>query len=308
MDRYQASLVECLKSTIPTTQIMAHLVVGRVLETLPGTQTAEFGVAVLSALDGVRKSTLHDVENPEDPLSETYLRAIYKKPDEPKTLARATVSVFASFCKLARPEAAAVNWFAKSSQSTLATSLYRHANSDILPSVLAKNLLRSLLGSLREDALVFFASVWTDINQVTGLKIAALRHATAFVKSYSLGTDFQMVLPSILVAFTSTNGGVRDAAVALLKVVNRSASNETKSYYAIDTFYGKSTGELSFARNLALLTFADKVQLLKHGDLIRYLQAIIPALDEITVDATRLAAVHSSALSMNHGRGRKESG
>ena len=217
------------------------------METLPGIQTAEFGVAVLSALDGVRKSTLHDVENPEDPLSEMYLRTIYKKPDEPKTLARATVSVFASFCKLSRPESATVNWFAKSTQSALATTLYRHANSDVLPSILAKNLLRSLLGSLREDALVFFASVWTDVHQLTGLKVAALRHATAFVKSYTLGTDFQMVLPSILVAFTSTNAGVRDAAVGLLKVVNRSASNETKTYYAIDTFYGKSTGESLFS-------------------------------------------------------------
>lgn len=51
-----------------------------------------------------------------------------------------------------------------------------------------------------------------------------------------------------------------------------------------------------------------KVQLLKHGDLIRYLQAIIPVLEEVHVDSTRLAAVHASALSMNHGRGRKETG
>jgi U3 small nucleolar RNA-associated protein 10 len=222
---------------------MAHLVIGRLLETLPGTQIAEFGVAVLPALEGMPKSILSDVENPEDPLSETYLRAIYAKTDDSRTQARATVSLFASFCKLARPDTTSINWFSESPQATLAATLYRHANSDVLPATLAKNLLRSLLGSLREDALVFFASVWTDVNQLTGLKVAALRHATAFVKSYALGTDFQMVLPSILVAFTAANGGVRDAAVALLKVVNRSASNETKTYYAIDTFYGESTGE-----------------------------------------------------------------
>lgn len=63
-----------------------------------------------------------------------------------------------------------------------------------------------------------------------------------------------------------------------------------------------------FFRGVSWLMFVDKVQLLKHGDLIRYLQAIIPALDDVSFDATRLAAVHSSALSMNHGRGRKESG
>jgi len=222
---------------------MAHLVIGRLLETVSGPSAVELNVAVLSALDGMRKSTLNDIENPEEPLSDRYLRAIYTKPDEPKTHAQATVSLFASFCKITRPSSSAVNWFSKSSLSTLATTLYRHANSDVLPPTLAKSLLRSLLGSLREDALVFFASIWTDVNQVTGLKIAALRHATAFVKSYALGTDFQMVLPSILVAFTSSSGGIREAAVALLKVVNRSASNETKSYYAIDTFYAESTGK-----------------------------------------------------------------
>jgi U3 small nucleolar RNA-associated protein 10 len=310
LSRYQAALVERLASAVPTTRLMAYLVLGRLLETLPGTHTVELGVDVLSAIDdSARKMTLHDLSNSEEPLSDIYLRAIFTKSDDPKTTARATISLMSSFCKLSRPDTGSINWFSKSSQSTLATTLYRHANSDTLPPALARSLLRSLFASLREDALVFFASVWTDVDQLAALRVAALRHATAFVKAYALGTDFQMVLPSILVAFTSSNGAIREAAVALLKVVNRSASNETKNYYAIDTFYGESTGMYSSQplRGIMLM-YVVKVQLLKHGDLIRYLQAIIPALEEIQVDSTRLAAVHSSALSMNHGRGRKETG
>jgi len=243
--RYQAALVERLQSTVHTTRLMAHLVIGRLLETLPGDQTVDLGIAVLTAIDNSLRSTLHDLDYSEESLSETYLRSIYNKTDDPKTMSRATISLMASFCKTSRPDVGTVNWFSKSAQSTFATTLYRHANSDALPQALARNLLRSLFASLREDALVFFASVWTDVDQLAGLKVAALRHATAFVKAYALGTDFQMVLPSILVAFTSSNGAMREAAVALLRLVNRSASNETKNYYAIDTFYGESTGRSS---------------------------------------------------------------
>jgi U3 small nucleolar RNA-associated protein 10 len=222
---------------------MAHLVLGRLLESLSGSEAADLGVAILAALESSLTKTIpNEVENPEEPLNPIYLQAIYTKSENPMTLTRATASLMASFTKLARSDIT-VNWFAKSVHRTLATTLYKHANSVILPAALAKNLLRTLFASLREDALVFFASVWTDVDQKMALRVAALRHATAFVKAYALGTDFQMVLPSILVAFTSTNGAVREAAVALLKVVNRSASNETKNYYAIDTFYGESTSK-----------------------------------------------------------------
>lgn len=189
-----------------------------------------------------------DIEESENSLSPLYLRAVYAKPDDLRTTSRAIVSLMASFCKFGKSSELSINWFAESPYKPLATSLYGHANSDILPPSLAKSLLRSLFATLREDALVFFASIWTDASQQSALQVAALRHATAFVKSYSVGTDFQMVVPSLLVAFTSQHKAVRDAASGLIKVINASASNETKSYYAIDTFYGKDSGEFSIIR------------------------------------------------------------
>lgn len=224
---------------------MAYLVIGRLLETLQGAQATALGVAVLATIDrSLRNSNMRDIDDSENPLSPALLRAFYSKPDDSRTASRALVSLMAAFCKIGKSADASTNWFAESSYKTLTSSLYAHANSDTLPPALARSLLRSILASLREDALVFFASIWTDEKQHAPLQVAALRHATAFVKSYAMGTDFQMDMPSILVAFTSTHRAVRDAAIGLMKVVNRSASDETKSYYAIDTFYGKQSGVL----------------------------------------------------------------
>lgn len=225
---------------------MAYLVVGRLLESLSGDKATALGVAVLSAIDkSLRITKLNDIEESENSLSPLFLRAIYAKPDDLRTASRTIVSLMAAFCKRSKSSDNVINWFAESSHKTLTTLLYGHANSDTLPPPLAKNLLRSLLATLREDALVFFASIWTDAAQHSALQVAALRHATAFVRSYSVGTDFQMALPSVLVAFTSAHKAVRDAAIGLMKVINRSASEETKIYYAIDTFYGKQSGEYS---------------------------------------------------------------
>lgn len=306
-------MISRLSDSDAHTRLSAHLILAVLLKRLDRYNVDEavgLGVAILAATDKALQNTaLRSIEGAGDPMSSAFLGAIYSKPDDAQTARRATVSLLAAFREIRKLSAERMDWFAKSDGRSLATALYRHANSDALPPVLARTLLQRLFTILREEALTFFASVWTDVEVATPLGVAALRHASAFVKSYALGTDFQMVVPSILVAFTSTNEAVRESAVALLKVVNRSASNETKNYYALDTFYGTRSGQ-SFraSMSVALLMFPDKVQLLKHGDLIRYLQALIPALDDISVDAARLAAVHATALSMNHGRGRKETG
>lgn len=124
-------------------------------------------------------------------------------------------------------------------------SIYRYANSDYLHPAFAKILLRSLLTQLGEDALIFFASVWTSITSGS-LKTAALRHATAFVKAYTSGTDFQLVLPCLLIAFQDRDKIVRDAAKGLLRAVMGSIQGQPSSFYALDTFYGPRSSEFQF--------------------------------------------------------------
>lgn len=240
---HQELLLAQLSSSTATSRLLAHLVLARLLQTLDAQASITLGVSILASLDkSLQTSTLRAIENSDDPVSPAYLQAVYAKPDEAQTSRMATISLVSSFCGFRRPSDAKVDWFGTSDFKTLTTTVYRHANSDALPPTLARKLLQHLFAVLREDTLTFLACVWTDINTTEPLRVAALRHACAFAKSYALGTDFQMVVPSVLVAFTAKNQAIREAAVALLKVVNRSASNETKNYYALDTFYGAQTG------------------------------------------------------------------
>lgn len=60
------------------------------------------------------------------------------------------------------------------------------------------------------------------------------------------------------------------------------------------------------ATGALLLTSADTVQLLKPVDLQQYLQILVTGISEIILDAGSVKKLHSSELSMAHGRGRKE--
>ena len=243
---YQKLLLAQLHSSTSTGRLLAHLILGSLLQSFGAEASISLGVAILASLNkSLQTSTLRAVEHSEEPTSPAYLQAVYTKPDEPQTSRMATVSLMAAFCTFRRPSDAKVDWFGASDFKILTTTLYRHANSDALPPTLARKLLQHLFAVLREETLTFLACVWTDVSTSEPLRIAALRHACAFAKSYALGTDFQMVVPSVLVAFTAKNQAIREAAVALLKIVNRSASNETKSYYALDTFYGAQSGRPS---------------------------------------------------------------
>lgn len=240
---YHSILIAHLSSPSATTRLLANMVLVDLMARLDGSAATQLGVGILASIDkALQSASLRSVEAAEDPISPRYHQAVYAKPDDPQTARRATLSLLASFCNLSTTPVERINWFDESDYRTLTFKLYRHANSDALPPVLARRLLQRLFTVLREEALTFFASVWTAAEVATPLKVAALRHASAFVKSYTLGTDFQMVMPSILVACTASSEAVREAAVALLKVVNRSASNETKNYYALDTFYGPRSG------------------------------------------------------------------
>lgn len=250
-DSYQKLLLAQLSSSTATSRLLAHLVLASLLQTLDAEASISLGVRILASLDkSLQTSTLRGIEHSEDPISPAYLQAVYAKPEEAQTSRMATISLVSSFCAFRRPSDAKIDWFGVSDFKTLTTTIYRHANSDSLPPALARKLLQHLFAVLREETLTFLACVWTDIHTSEPLRVAALRHACAFAKSYALGTDFQMVVPSILVAFTAKNQAIREAAVALLKIVNRSASNETKNYYALDTFYGDQSGMSEACINL----------------------------------------------------------
>lgn len=143
----------------------------------------------------------------------------------------------------------------------IALSLYTLSNSGLLNSAVAATILRSLLTQLAEDALVFFASIWTShtIDITPALRITALKHALAFINAYKAqghGIDFQMMVPALVIALQDENKEVRSAAVVLLKAVQGSIG-KVEDVYALDTFYGSQSGK-SYRMNLSAME-AEKI-------------------------------------------------
>jgi U3 small nucleolar RNA-associated protein 10 len=130
---------------------------------------------------------------------------------------------------------------------SFADSLYVIANGDLVPSAFAAVLLRSLLASLREDALLFLARTWLFAEK-TSIKVSALRHAQAFMQAYvspqtkKSTADFQVILPALLLAVQDPAKAVRQAAVALVKILLNVTGEKAVDIYALDSVYAVRSG------------------------------------------------------------------
>lgn len=132
-------------------------------------------------------------------------------------------------------------------------TVYALANAASTLPLLSAYLLRALFITLKDDALVFLAGVWTSIPKDssaetrTQTQLAALAHASAFLVAHEVTqetVDFQTVVPSILVMFESPSRPVRAAAVQCLSVLGRlSRAGTPKIVYAFNTVYGIHSGE-----------------------------------------------------------------
>lgn len=195
------------------------------------------------------------------------------------------------------------------SYESFARLLYSWANSHILPSSLAITLLRSLLTQIGEDALIFFASIWTS-DVTTALRLAALRHAAAFIQAHAgeSATDFQLVLPGVLIALQDETKLVREAGILVMRNILALLKNGAPAIYGLDTFYGSRSSQSILDRLKDPLKIAlDLVQLLKHADLQRYLEALLAISAEISIDPGRLSAAQTNFLGMSRGKNRKDS-
>ena len=134
------------------------------------------------------------------------------------------------------------------------TTIYALANAASTLPLLSAYLLRALFISLKGDALIFLAGVWTSASKDptteirTQVQLAALAHASAFLIAHEVAQgsiDFQTIVPLVLVALESPDQPVRSTAVQCLSVLGRlSQVVHPKTVYAFDTVYGSHSGEI----------------------------------------------------------------
>ncbi|WWC65921.1 uncharacterized protein I303_108543 [Kwoniella dejecticola CBS 10117] len=294
-------LISQIDSTNASAKLLSLLVLSQLMISAQGEKQMVLASQVLDHIKLRQSVSLREIEYSEDGVSSTLLDAIYRRPADPRTSHRAFLSLLAAMTKVHRPSTS-ITWLdgdievsgPKASYKSIANEIYAWSNSGSLPALLASSLLRSLFAQLGEDALLFFASIWTSQSSAA-LKTASLRHAFAFVSAYSgmkalQGIDFQIMVSSVVIALQDSEKSVRSAGVDLLKTMSVNAQN-SENIYALDTIYGSRS---------------DTVQLLKPSDRKKYLDTLVEASDESTLDNGRLKTVHTAALVIIHGKNKKE--
>jgi len=188
---------------------------------------------------------------------------VVHKPGRKTTLNRLKVAVLTLIPTIPRPANSRIDWLyhvvqpdndARGAQYvTLMITMYALANAASTLPLLSAYLLRALFISLKDDALVFLAGVWSSAlkdpvaETRTQIQLAALAHASAFLIAHETAQgfiDFQAIVPLILVVLESPSQSVRAAAVQCLSVLGRlSHAGKPKVVYALDTVYGVHSGE-----------------------------------------------------------------
>jgi len=218
-------------------------------------------------LRGITKNDFQDVHTFS---KDATFKAVYKKMDARRTGQLAVVGLLDSLAGVEKPQEEAMEWMkddcvvsthlhssiprlmnekvlqSDSSYKLFANQLYRLCNTLDIPPSLSKSLLQSLLVQLGEESLVFFASVWTTATSID-LQISSLRHAKAFISAYASSPkscDFQMLVPSLLIALASREKAVREAAIDTLRALQASI-RPSETVYGLDTFYAGRSGKLA---------------------------------------------------------------
>ncbi|EGF99404.1 uncharacterized protein MELLADRAFT_68623 [Melampsora larici-populina 98AG31] len=249
-------------------------------------------------------SSVDPLANNTDSIKENF----YSKSSSEKLFSRISAdTLLKALSQIHRPQDLAYCWFETNGQPSNSTSSTTGPNlaSDILKlhyklysvghsggtnakrgslgRTLIVTLLRHLLG---DESLIFLARIWTSSSYSIALRIMALQDAAAEIKALSPQNtesgsrpckDFQLLIPSILIALTDPVRSVRSAALELITSISESLVNGHEQstatetdIYAYDCFYGPraSTG-------LQYLSIVDSNHIIK---------AILEHKDEIMVN------------------------
>lgn len=292
-------LVAALSSPMAGARLLATLALAQLVSAAGGYQHV-VAARSLAALDTyLAGKPLRDVDQIESPLSDELIKSVVSKPSNSKTLQRAYLALLTSAASVQPSPNTSITWLSDVSATErqvrdVTHALYAWANSINLSGVVAKHLLHAVFGQLGEEVLLFLAAVWTGAAD-SALRVAALRHATAFVKAYTGGakpTDFQLAIPAALIALQDSAKPVRQAGADLLSAIAAAPLSASADIYALENIYGSRS---------------DLVQLLKPSDLTKYLEVLTSSLDDMVVDAGRLALVHGKALEVQHKGGKDTS-
>ena len=301
---------------------LALLVALRLAGKLEKSRRVQFVVAVVEALK-VQQSGLDGLvaaspEHAADLLDATNSSAVatsvqnaaFAKPSADKTQQHLRAALLVGALKAVHPlKDASWTWLAPTpapvevAYRELCFAAYRlaHAHSASPASnALAASILETLFGALvTDDALAFLASIYAAPPSTVSveLRLAALRDAAAFVEVLAAATaspkgklvDWQVVVPSLVVALADGDKRVRAEALRALDAVRLTLSAQSGSAAKVGVVHGRDKFYGPTVTPTAL-------KYLDAPDVTAYLDKVLASRTELTLSPTHLATLHASLL------------
>ncbi|GAA5839039.1 hypothetical protein JCM9279_002573 [Rhodotorula babjevae] len=301
---------------------LALLVALRLAGKLEKSRRVQFVVAIVDALkvqqtglDGlVAASPEHAADlldaNNSSVVATSVQNAAFAKPAADKTHQHLRAALLVGALKAVHPlKEASWTWLAPTTAPVeaayrdlcLAAYGLAHAHSASPASnALAASILETLFGALvTDDALAFLASIYAAPASTVSveLRLAALRDAAAFVEVLAAATaspkgklvDWQVVVPSLVVALADGDKRVRAEALRALDAVRLTLSAKSPSAAKVGVVHGRDKFYGPTVTPTAL-------KYLDAPDVSAYLDKVLASRTELTLSPTHLATLHASLL------------
>ncbi|KAG0209950.1 HEAT repeat-containing protein 1 [Mortierella sp. GBA30] len=217
---------------------------------------------------------------------------------------------------LKKPAKSSISWLSTEPHTEYATILLSMYKTFVGPisMVAYEQMIEKLFEIHLSDSIEFLCSLWTDSTQPALVQLRSLQIASvnlqAFVQTKGDAADFQVVIPSLLIALVSPVKAVREAAVTCLgsisalyprvKTTGKKGKSMATDIFKFDSFYGKTSDQLEFlmpeqvASFLAQLLQSREEFITDDGYLAKYLSE---TLNHADAEAKTVASAKDSIVS-----------
>ncbi|KAF9097064.1 HEAT repeat-containing protein 1 [Mortierella sp. AD031] len=262
--------VQGLQSNNPTFRLMSIFVITKVINLLKSAQQIKVASVYVPLLIRLLKnhsltSKVISIRNEVGLPSKEFLLQVTSKPWAPLTeLSALHFSLLSIVSDLKKPAKSTESWLSSeplSEYRTVVLSLYKIF---VEPSHMTpyEQMIEKLFElHLIDDSIEFLCNVWTDASASTLVRLRSLQIAGAYLNAYAAKSvaeapDFQVVVPTLLMALAHTSVAIRETALDCLKCVAglyvkvKSSGKKGKSVaadiYRYNSFYGKTSDQLEF--------------------------------------------------------------
>jgi U3 small nucleolar RNA-associated protein 10 len=298
---YEEFLISQVDSEDPSSRLLAQCIITELLPVSQPDQQVRLAFGVIGKIDrSVYMQSLANVRDASNPDALAVMEKAYAKPSHQKTSALIQDALMSSLCNVTLPASVRSITLQDNSDDpaqALARILYRICNSDRVPEDRAKISLQKLFTQLGHRCLVFLLSVALDKSESLDLRVVSIRHIQAFITAHASGegklqTDFQCIVPALLILLTEKEKKVRDVTSFTLRLLRAGYGGVVQSVYGIDDIYGEAT---------------QKVQVLQPKDLMQYLDNIVASSADICADGSVVQTVHTRLLNAENNENKKAS-